>query len=185
MERRAPLNALLPAVTLAATAIGAVFQSASVRADPPYAIVSSGVTDFSLAEPKLFWHTASGCVETPDHGPPINADRPEVISRRASTGGNIREIFNHNPSRPPRTCNPYEFRSRVLADRDHAYWVEASGLVRLSTDANPGDAPELVANEVWGSTGGMLVDLAQDSDHVYAITRGRGTSTIWRVSKAG
>jgi hypothetical protein len=35
--------------------------AAPSSADTPYVLVPEGVTDFHLAPPKVFWHTASGC----------------------------------------------------------------------------------------------------------------------------
>jgi len=175
MQRRTLLPILALAGTLAATV---------ARADTPFVLVDSGVWEFSLSAPKVFWHTGSGCTPTPDHGPFLNADQPEIVRRRATNGGTIREIFHHNPTRPPNVCNPYELRSDIAASTDWVYWVDPTGLVRQSTAANAGDMPALLSATVEGDDGGYLVELVQNAGEVFALRPRNGATTIWRVSKA-
>jgi hypothetical protein len=67
----------------------------------------------------------------------------------------------------------------IVADDDYVYWVSDAygGVVRLSTNANPGDAPELLSDAVSGYS-----ELAQDEDNVYAMSKTGGG--IYRIAKS-
>ena len=178
--------------------------------DTPYVMVSSGAVSLSIASPKLFWNTShdpcppslamaetpppdrSGeatlplstaeqpSVNTPDA--PAAPDAPhipdaETVNRIAVQGSEVRKLFTVDE-----TCAQYEILSNIVADSNHVYWTNNSGLVRLSVEANPGDPTQLVTNQVGGYT-----ELAIDGNYVVALRvlgSGPYTSQIWRINKA-
>ena len=73
-----------------------------------------------------------------------------------------------------------EVAARCLTDRGvivwdntdraaHVYWVDATGLVRISHEANPGDPVDLIDPASAGADNLPPVELAQDADHVYVL----------------
>ena len=165
-----------------------VFLSAlatRAAAETPHVLVPNGVTDFSLGGAKVFWHTWSGCLPGLDGAWPANPQSPEVLRRIAAAGSNTRTLFSHNPPHPDYQCNPYAFLSRVLADNDFVYWVDETGLVRLSVEANIGDPTELLSSAFQGDPGRHPLEVAQDASFIYAIERASrgGGSRVWKVSK--
>ena len=178
-----PLDrSLLPFCLLASVLLS---LGGGLRADVPVALVPENVSDFSLRSPKVFWHVFSGCLKEPDGGPATNWNEPEEIWRIASDGaGSVRKILSENPPHAQGTCNPYEMHSEILADDEHLYWVDPTGLVRLPVTANPGDDPELVSGSVRGdSSGPGKVLLAQSDALIFARTDNGRSSQIWRISK--
>jgi hypothetical protein len=149
----------------------------------PVDLIPAGVSSYSLASPIVYWHTAAACT-------PATASDPEVISGIAAAGGLARQLFVRNDTRPPGVCNPYHVYSNIVADAGFIYWVDDSGLVRLSTAATPSDAPSLVSNQITGRAGSLPVELIQDHDNVFALTHDDASgvaspnATIWRVNKA-
>jgi hypothetical protein len=181
--RPAP-HTLEAACCLPALCLAILLGPASLWA-APVALVPQGAHDYCIDAPKVFWHTAAYCTPTPDHGPNIGAEDPELLSRVPTYGGMSRLLFERNDPRPQNACNPYRFHSEIVAGGDHVYWVDSSGLVRLSTDANPGDAPEPVSASILGNEGARKVELAMGEDAVYALTRdAQGNARIWRVRKS-
>lgn len=153
---------------------------------PPTTLVSSGVTNFNLAEPRVVWHTSANCTEPPGLVAEGAApEDPEIISRIPNYGGLIRQIFFRNEDRPVGECNPYHIYSNVVADGDYAYWASDNGLVRLSLEANPTDEPELMSASIKSTANNNQVILAQSENFVYAITyNSASTSRVWRVQKS-
>ncbi|GIV93816.1 MAG: hypothetical protein KatS3mg056_2525 [Chloroflexus sp.] len=101
--------------------------------------LAEDVTGFYLRDPKLFTHRAP-----PPCGPNAAAVSPsttyeESIRRIPTRGGLPRDLY-----REPQACNTPGILSNIVADDDYVYWTGPNGLMRLSTDANPGDTPELV-----------------------------------------
>lgn len=148
---------------------------------PPDTLVSSGVTNFTVAAPKVFWYS------THDPCPPRAADAgpssqqvnyPESISRVAVQGSNTRQLYDVDNG-----CSVYTVASNIVADADSLYWANSQGLVRLSVNANVGDAPQVLSADAANSS-----ELAIDSDSIYALQVSGSSpnyiSTIRKISKA-
>ncbi len=133
------------------------FDHASVQAEPaapadvPTALVGSGVGNYALVSPKLFWHTpVPPCPPADASGggaSPQATQYPETIKRIATYGSTVRTLYS-----VMRDCGQGQILSNLAADADYIYWLTAGGLVRLSTDANPGDAPNWSTpwSAAWG-----------------------------------
>lgn len=181
--------------TPATLSLGAQSVAAQGTPPPPVPLVSGGVTSYSVAGPKVFWRTAAYCpspppgLRSPDNADPDSepqaAEDPEVISRIATVGSEVRQLFNHNPPRSPGVCNPYKVRSNIIADDSYVYWVDASGLVRLPTTANPGNAPQAVAGPLSSR---YDIQLVQTATHLYFLLQSSGSRTdlgiVDKASKA-
>src|SRR5262249_39560817 len=61
-------------------------------------------------------------------------------------------------------CSQGQVLSNMAADNDFLYWLTAGGLVKLSTNANPGDAPQLVNALVSG-----YGEVADGGDRIFTI----------------
>ncbi|HEX9114911.1 MAG TPA: hypothetical protein VGA61_02500, partial [Anaerolineae bacterium] len=153
---------VLPAATPVPAApkapAGSAPKAPSAPLDLPEALVSSGASDFMRVDTTLYWHSIAACAPiikapaaaTPSpaapKAPAANGDNPETISRLSTIyAGPTRLIFYQNAPRGANDCNPYKMYSRVVADQNFLYWVDANGLEKLSRNANPGDAPQLLA----------------------------------------
>jgi len=149
----------------------------SAPQDTPYTLVASGVTRYDIAAPKLFWYTQPPCNPTAAAAP-MATIYAETIRRIPTYGGLTRKLYYEevNSSCPQQVL---DFRSNIVADDSYVYWMSHGygGVVRLSTSANVGDAPELLSDAVSGNA-----ELAEYGDYVYAMsTTGGG---IWRINKA-
>jgi len=145
--------------------------------DTPTTLVSSGVTSYDLAAPKLFWYTWSGCVTPPTARGATSNDHVERISRIATYGGLTRTLWENDVAYPQ--CQDDVASTNIVADDAYVYWVSHAygGVVRLSTDANPGDPPELLNDVISGPS-----ELAQDDGNVYVMSKTGGG--IYRLSKS-
>jgi hypothetical protein len=139
------------------------------------------VSSFGLASQKVYWSLNADC---PPVGPnaagepsPQAAGDPVTLSRVPSRGGDARQIFSRNDPRSPGVCNPYKIVSNVVADERYLYWVDATGLVRLSVDANPGDAPE----QMNGNVGASYAELAIAGDRIYGLSN----KSLWGIDTSG
>jgi hypothetical protein len=132
-------------------------------------LVTDGVTSFALASEKVFWHLNPVCRRA--------SSDPAVINRIPGRGGAVRQIFAREDPRGLSICNPYRIISNIVADDDYLYWVDRSGLVRLSANANPGDQPELLNPNVAAD----YVELAISTDRIYGLSGGN----IWGIDKSG
>ncbi|MFL5806963.1 MAG: BACON domain-containing protein [Roseiflexaceae bacterium] len=150
----------------------------------PDTLVSTDVRDFTLAGPKVFWLTTTDCPLTQPDKPPVYNEAPEIITRVAAAGGQTRKLLDRIDPHGPNSCNPYKIRSNIIADDNYVYFVDPSGLVRLSTNANVDDPVELLSAGVIGSASAPA-ELAQDSTTIYAITKFNSTASIRYVSKQG
>lgn len=157
----------------------------------PDVLVPSGVSSYDIASSKVFWHTNALCpppvpASTTEEISEINAaDDPVLIRRIPVYGGEERTLFEKNDPRPEGECNPYEIRSNVVSDGSFVYFADSSGLQKLSVNANPGDAPTLMTNQVISTYNDNKVELAVGSDAVYALTyHGSNNSKVWRVNKS-
>ncbi len=140
--------------------------------DVPTSLVSSGVTSYALAAPKLFWHTAvPPCPPTSAGNDSLQLASPETIKRIATYGSQIRTLYEEL-----RNCSEGQIPSSIVADGEYVYWLSTGGLMRLSTDANPGDPAELV-NALLLYPG----ELAIAQDRIYAIYTEPGRAATKRV----
>ena len=137
-----------------------------VRAEPeaptevPTTLVGSGVWNYALAAPKLFWYT--GVPACPPGAPePDNPEvtYPETIRRIATYGSSVRKMYEEY-----RNCGQGQIPSSIAADENYVYWLSYTGLYKLSTNANVGDTPQLV-NALLKYPG----ELAIGADYIYAI----------------
>jgi hypothetical protein len=145
--------------------------------DTPDTLVGQGVTSYGLSEPKLFWYTWSGCVTPPGAQSGANRDYTETIKRIATYGGLTRTLWENDVAYPQ--CQDDVRSDNIVADDDYVYWVSRAygGVVRLPTDANPGDPPELLNDIVSGPS-----ELAQDDANVYVMSKTGGG--VYRISKS-
>ena len=150
---------LLPGATSAPTPARA---EADAPTDTPYVLVASGVTKYTLAAPKVFWYTG-----VPPCPPGLNqsgVDQPsdpfhETIKRVATYGSPIRTLYDEL-----RNCNQSQIYSNIVSDGSFLYWLSATALMKLSTDANPGDAPQLMNALVKG-----YGEVADGGDKIFAL----------------
>lgn len=180
-----PLLAIILLATAAPTHGGepagpgpAMIQEPAAPLDTPFTLVAEDVTDYHLHAPKLFWLTSPLCQPTaPEPGIPDQNYTDEIISRIATYGSPIRQLFFNQVGS---TCGQQnlQIRSNIAADADYVYWFNQNGLMRLSTDANAGDPPEVLSAQVTGFYG----EVADDADNVYTLNTSNGE--IWKVSKA-
>jgi hypothetical protein len=141
--------------------------------DTPIGLVGSDVSSYALAAPKIFWHTG-----VPPCPPALTAQPAaaytESIKRIATYGSIVRQIYAEG-----RDCNQGQVRSNLAADASYIYFLTATGLYRLSTDANPGDAPQLVNALVSG-----YGELADGGDRTYYLNYSGNNSYIGYVLKS-
>ncbi len=163
-------------------------QSPEATLDVPDTLLASGVSGYALASPKIFWNTepltcppslalAADSTAAPD-SPSANYD--EYIRRISIYGSETRTLWFHTTT----NCNLGQtIASNIVADENYLYWATGSALVRLSTNANAGDAPETVTTQISGT-----VELAIDNSYVLAIkvtgSSSPYTSRIWTVNKS-
>ena len=144
----------------------------NVASNTPYPVVTGGVTDFVLraSENKIFWRTKPGCQPT---RLAVANDTDEIVSRIPSNGGPTRQLYFNQVSH---VCNQQglQIGSPITADADYVYWVGPTGVMRLSTNANVGDAPQLLAA---GISGGEII---QNETHLFVA----GPTAIWRIQKS-
>lgn len=131
--------------------------------DTPITLVSSAATRYTLADPKLFWYT--GVPACPPTATAASSDQnnggeyTELIRRIATYGSTVRTLYSEQ-----RNCNQGQVASNLVADNDFLYWLNGQGLQMLSTNANPGDAPQLMNALVAG-----FGEVADGGDKVFTI----------------
>jgi hypothetical protein len=136
--------------------------------DVPDTLVSSGVTDYTLAGVKLFWHTApASCPPAKPDGSGTAPNAPadnfvDIISRVASRGSLARKLYFQQLY-----CQSLAGRiqSNVVADDNYVYFTKSDGLYQLSVNANVGDAPQLMNALVSG-----YAEVTSDDTYVYVLT---------------
>ena len=137
------------AVAPAATPSAAV-QAPASPLDVPDTIVNSGtVSDFTRVSTVLFWHSTGSCaviIHAPATSQPAAnpGDVLETVNRVSLIGASPDRQLYSKDLRVTNSCNPYLF-SKVVADSNFLYWVDATGLVKLSRNANPGDVPQVLS----------------------------------------
>ena len=146
--------------------------------DTPTPIVPSGVTEYTMTSPKIFWYTGVPQCPPAITGNQSSPDQPnylETINRIATYGSPVRTLYSVNQN-----CNQGQILSNIVADNDFLYWLGPIGLMKLSTDANPGDAPQIV-NALVNAPG----ELVDGGDRIYAINNNTGGSNtevsyVWK-----
>lgn len=137
--------------------------------DIPDELVPSGATQYTMKAPKVFWYTgvpicppplASGETENPWQ------EYHETIQRVATYGSPPRTLYDELV-----TCSGDQVLSNIVSDGDFLYWLGPIGLMKLSTDANPGDEPQLM-NALVQYPG----EVADGGDRIYAIHNNTGGS---------
>jgi hypothetical protein len=136
--------------------------------DTPTALVPSGVTSYTLAAPKVFWYTGVPLCPPArvDPGPQAPSAYTETINRIASYGSTVRTLYSEQ-----KNCNQSAVLSNIVSDGSYLYWLGPTGLMKLSTDANPGDAPQLV-NALVAAPG----EVADGNDKIFVIHNNTGGS---------
>ena len=149
----------------------------AIAVTPPLK-VADFVTSYDLAQPKLFWNTRPICIPT-IAGVEADSDYAEIIRRVPTYGGLFlwRTLY-YDEVGSICTQQVLDFRSNLIADANYVYWMSHSygGIVRLSVNANAGDPPELLNDDVSGYS-----ELAHDADRIFVLT---DASEIWNISKA-
>jgi hypothetical protein len=143
--------------------------------DVPDPFIPSGVTRYTIADPKVFWY--SGVPICPPPGASAAPDQTyyEKIARIATYGGLTRNLLYQ-----ARLCGQGDVNSNIIADGSYVYWMSIGlgGVARLSTNANPGDPPELLSSAVAGSS-----ELTQVGGSLYVLTTGT-PGTVWEIDKS-
>ncbi len=144
--------------------------------DVPTPLVPSDVAGFTLASPKLFWY--NGVPACPPRlaaaGVAPAATYTQSISRIPAHGGLRRDLYQQGED-----CDGGKITSNIVADANYLYWLAPTGLVRLSTSANPGDAYQLVNALVHAY--GQVVD---GGDRTYYLSPSSPNTEIGYVLKS-
>ncbi len=111
------------------------------------------VSTYDIAEPKLYYSTSPVCnptITSADITPQAVFDA-EIIRRVPTYGGLKRTLFRNNVSS---TCGQQllDFSSNIIGDDNYVYWLSKSSgaIVRLSSNANEGDIPEILGGSFIG-----------------------------------
>lgn len=180
MRRTLPLlliAMLLTSSVLATPRLAAAIGDISIQ-DTPTPLVGSDVTDFALAAPKIFWHTG-----IPACPPRLTAGGSDVqpaqvytesISRIATYGSTTRQVYAQ-----PQACDQGQITSNIVADANFIYWSGPQGLMKLSVEANPGDAPQVLNGDAKNYS-----SLALGTDKVFALTSSSANTTVVAIDKA-
>ncbi len=99
----------------------------------------------------LFWHSTGSCtviIHAPSSNQPSASpgDVLETVNRVSLVGASPDRQLYSKDLRVENSCNPYLF-SKVVADNNYLYWVDMTGLVKLSRNANPGDIPQVLSSK--------------------------------------
>ena len=164
--------------------------------DVPDALVASGVSDYTVAAPKVWWRSRICTPRPPSLASVTEAPSPESsiapqsadaltniesISRIAIQGSPVRSIYSNSVDGYCDTL-PHTAKSNLVADNDYVYWLTDQGLVRLSTNANPGDAPQIFNASM---TTYSLSEIAIDTEFVYVMTLNSSyVGSVYKVSKS-
>ncbi len=142
--------------------------------ETPVTLVAENVAESTVQNAKVWWWYTLSCAPTSAEG---GAWRLEEIARIATTGGITRTVFVHDEPSP--YCGDWspELLSNVAADDDYLYWMSnvENGLVRLSVEANVGDAAELLYSEQ-----ALADEIEERGNYVYLMDDAYG---IIRVNK--
>jgi hypothetical protein len=156
---------------------GKVLVEPAAPTETPTALVASGVTSYARVSDTIYWHT--GVPACPSTAPErINTplvQYAETIQRIATYGSPPRTLYSRL-----RNCGEGQILSNIAADASYIYWLTASGLMRLSNAANPGDAPMQINTNANG-----YGRVAVAEDRVYVLyTNGIGEKQIDYVMRS-
>ncbi|HRW08008.1 MAG TPA: hypothetical protein P5121_23060, partial [Caldilineaceae bacterium] len=147
--------------------------------DTPLPLVGAGTTRYTLTDPKVFWYT--GVPQCPPTVTAAATDQTnggqytELIRRIAAYGSTTRTLYSEQ-----RNCGQSQVASNIVADNDFLYWLNGQGLMMLSTNANPGDAPQLMNALVAG-----FGEAADGGDKIFTINyAGNNTYNVNYVLKS-
>lgn len=118
--------------------------------DVPETVVGSGVVnDFDRVSTVLEWHSQGYCppiIKSPQQpqNPTAAGDVLETVNRVSLTGVSPDRRLYSRDVRATNNCNKY-FLSNVIFDGDYMYWVDPSGLEKLSRNAVVGDTPTVLS----------------------------------------
>ncbi len=149
----------------------------------PDTMVPAGATDYTLAAPKLYWRDmADVCPPSAAQANATNSSEPaatqshfETIDRVSIYGSSPRQLYSNDAY-----CVPSSIQSNIVADDKYIYFTNANGLVRLSSEANPGDEPKVVTTELAGSA-----QLAIDDQYIFALVPDNADgSELFKVQKS-
>src|SRR6266487_3715491 len=147
--------------------------------DVPTAL-ANGITTYTLAAPKIFWNTDPLACPIPlangtSPRPAVTYPYTETISRIATYGSSVRKLYDKGQI----SCGAGIISSNLAADANYVYFLTTKGLYRLSTNANPGDAPQLVNALVSG-----YGEVADGGDRTYYLVNSGNNSFIGYVLKS-
>lgn len=137
--------------------------------EAPTALVNSGVTSYTLAAPKIFWHTGVPiCPPTsPEAAESPLVTYPETIQRVARYGSQYRTLYEQQQN-----CSTGQILSNMAADQDFIYFFNPTGLMKLSTLSNPGDVPQIM-NALVDAPG----EVVDGGDRVFYIAQNTSGNT--------
>ncbi len=152
--------------------------------ETPIALVPGGVTSYTLAAPKVFWHTGVPVCPSTRTGASdvlsIAPDAPqeqyaETIKRIAALGSPLRTLYLQLQN-----CSAGQILSGMAADNIYIYYFNPTGLMQLSILANPGDSP-LITNANVDAPG----ELVDGGDRVFYISNNTGGAStkvgyVWK-----
>jgi hypothetical protein len=187
------LNASIIMILVVTLAVSSttVSQAQSGQSDPaspatvPSILVASGiVNDFSRVSTVLMWHSAGYCYNgstAPSTAAPASTtDVLETVTRVSVIYASPNHELYSKDIRATNACNPYVF-SRVVYDGTFAYWVDATGLVKMSKDANLGDAPTLVSAAFNDQ---QPYQITLDSQYIYLSRAAYGSCGLFCATRA-
>lgn len=139
--------------------------AAGPQDEGPVTVLYSGVTDYVLSPPAVYWHESSPCNGDPNP--------KEEISLLPLSGGLPRAVYAKTQA-----CGTSAVLSNVIADQTYLYWISPSGLVQLDRKASESDKPQIVNALIAGP--GEIVDAG---DRIYTMSRTGGNTEINYVLK--
>ncbi|MFK7802167.1 MAG: hypothetical protein AB8G95_11080 [Anaerolineae bacterium] len=159
-------------------------ESAPTAATPEV-IVKHSAHSYDLVESKVLWHTDYHCENDPNF--PILSQYwhvPAMVKRVGTLGSPERTLFIQDEDRPVGQCNSYKIHSNIVSDGDHVYWVDDTGLVKLSIDADESETAQTINTFVQSIGNDKKVELAVGESKIYAITyEANGSSRVRQVPK--
>ena len=134
--------------------------------DIPEVLVPSGVvSDFVRVNTVLYWHSTGYCYNPPHRSPTATnaGDIAEAVTRSSTIYASPDRELYYKDIRATNNCNQYVF-SRIVADDNAVYWVDATGLVKLSKNAQVGDTPQVLSGSFADQ---RPYQIAIDSHYIY------------------
>lgn len=156
-------------------------QPPTLQATPEPLVNDDDVRNFTINGNALYWQTTETC--TPALA--ANGDNQESLLRIPTYSGTSRLLYEREVDTiSPGCSNGSTYRSNLAADADFVYWVRTDGrLVKLSREANPGDQPVPVLQQVFNGYPAIndLIGLAIVGEYIFVNSTLANQSTIYRV----